>query len=177
MRIVDFLYFAPGVKFDEVNLNGYSFPEQFGRRIDGFYIEPAEECVKRGYTFAAGALLVSCVDALARLRFGGPVGKRFRKFVREELHSFRDGQLAERFYEDFRNGLVHECRLKHGGQFSLETRMTVVQASGILIVNPGCLATEVRAALRLYLDTLNRDQGERARLANHLTRHSRNQTG
>jgi hypothetical protein len=168
MKIGDFLYFAPGVRFGEVDLDGHKFPEQFGRRIDGFYIEPAEECAKCGYAFAAGVLLVTCIDALARLRSGGGVGERFCRFAGKELHSFGDRELAKRFYEEFRNGLVHEGRLKKGGQFSLETGATVEQTGEILLVNPKYLANEVRAALRSYLAILECDEGERVRLADAL---------
>lgn len=165
MKIGHFLYFAPGIKFGEADLNGPKLPEQLERRIDEFYIEPAVECASRGHAFAAGVLLVNCIDALARFRYGDGVGERFRKFTREELCSFKDDQFTKRFYREFRNGLVHECRLKNGGQFSLETGMTVQQAGGILLVNPRYLAMEVRAALRTYIDLLERDQVERARLA------------
>lgn len=170
MRIGDFLYFGPGLRFDQVDLDGPGLPKQFEHRMTGFYIEPAEECARRGYSFAAGVLLVSCIDALARLRFGYGVGKRFRKFVGEELRSFSGNNLAQRFYDNFRNGLVHEARLKKGGQFSLETKTTVEELGGLLLINPVCLAQEVRHALTSYVTILGRDDGARKRLARFLRR-------
>lgn len=168
MRLGDILYFAPGVRFDEVDLRGPGLPEYFRRRISGFYIEPARHCAELGFAFAAGVLLVSCVDALARLRFGGEVGSRFKRFAIEETNSFSTGALAERFYDEFRNGLVHEARLKNGAQFSLDTSATVQQLDGLLLVNPLHLAEEVRSALDSYVTLLETDERSREALARRL---------
>lgn len=111
MKIGEILYFAPGIRFNEVDMDGPLLPEQFGRRVAGFYIDPSEECASRGHAFACGVLIVSCIDALARIRFGDGVGRRFCKFALDELKSFSDPDMAERFYDEFRNGLVHEGRL------------------------------------------------------------------
>ncbi len=168
MRIGDLLYFAPGIRFDQVDLVGPELPSQFRHRITGFYIDPAEACANLGHAFAAGVLLVSAIDALARIRFRGGVGARFRRFAREELQSFPDDDLAERFYDEFRNGLVHEARLKNGGQFSLGVAETVVLLGGLLLINPRCLADEVRTALDSYIALLQHDAGELGKLATRL---------
>ena len=47
--------------------------------------------------------------------------------------SFQGDALAERFYEDFCNGLVHEGRVKNGDQFSLEVDETVKELQGLLL--------------------------------------------
>jgi len=172
MNIKDILYFAPGIRFDEVHLNGPELPLQFRRRVAGFYVEPSEECVRRGYAFAAGVLLVSCIDALARLRFpkisDRQNGGRFKRFAQNELQSFSHPDLAKRFYDDFRNGLVHEGMLKNGAQFSLDFGKTLKQCGAFLIVNPEYLAKEVSSALDSYVDLLGRDDGEHQRLADKL---------
>ena len=169
MRIGDLLYFAPGISFDEIDLGGPELPSQFRRRITGFYLDPAEACANLGHVFAAGVLLVSSIDALARIRFGDGVGARFKRFAREELQSFQDDGLSERFYDEFRNGLVHEARLKNGAQFSLETGATVAQLDGLLLINPTYLAREVRTALDSYVALLEQDAGELGKLAATLT--------
>jgi len=165
MKIEDILYFAPGIKFSEVDLNGPKLPDQFRIRVDEFYLVPAQKCVEAKHAFAAGVLLVSCIDALAYMRFGGRAGKRFKRFTREQLLSFSSDDLANHFYDDFRNGLIHEGRLKKGGQFSLDIKRTVILSDGILIVNPTCLAQETSAALRSYLHLLQTDNAERKKLA------------
>ena len=155
MRIGDLLYIGPGFRCDQVDLDGPELPMQFQDRMIGFYIEPGEKCARSGYVFAAGVFLVSCIDALARFKFGDGVGGRFRKFLHRELHF--DDSITQRFYDDFRNGLVHEARLKNGGQFSLETKTTVSELNGLLRINPDYLAQEVRAALHSYVTFFSQD--------------------
>ena len=164
MRDGDILYFAPKIRFREVHLNGSGLPNQYHERIIGFYVYPAEECAARGQAFASGVLLVNCIDALARLRHGGGVGERFRWFACEELKSFST-PLADRLYEDFRNGLIHEARVKNGGQFSLAIGSTVEERAGLMLINPKRLAVEVRASLAAYTNLLNRDDAARRRLS------------
>lgn len=168
MRIDDKLYFAPGIEFGEIDIDGPRLPDQLKCRLNGFYIEPAEKCAQCGYTFAAGLLLVSCIDALAYMRFGGGVRERFERFACEQLQSFSSSDLAKHFYDDFRNGLVHESRVKNCGQFSLDVRATAIRSDHSLIVNPEYLAKEVASALDSYVDLLERDDGERRRLENTL---------
>jgi hypothetical protein len=165
MRIGDILYFAPGIRFEDIDLRSPDLPRQYRERITGFYIDPAEQCADSGHAFAAGVLLVSAIDALARLRSRDGVGDRFKKFAREKLPSFADENLAQRFYEDFRNGLVHEARLKNGAQFTLEFEPTVAIANDIMLINPRLLAAEVRAALNAYVTLLASDEGELKKLA------------
>jgi hypothetical protein len=165
MRIGDDLYFAPRIRFCDVDLDGPELPEQFRCRMAGFYLEPAEQCAQGDHAFAAGVLLVTCIDALARLRYGGRVGARFKRFAREDLQSFPDDDLAERFYCEFRNGLVHEGRLKKGACFSLDAGATVEELGGILLVNPKHLATEARSALDAYIALVTLDDVERRKLA------------
>src|SRR5947209_7718539 len=171
MRVGDILYFAPGIRFGQVDLKSPGLPDQYRQRMNGFYVEPAEGCAAHGHAFAAGVLLVSCIDALARARFNNPnVGDRIKRFAREELQSFSKGGLATRFYEDFRNGLVHEARIKNGGQFSLEIGSTVEQLRGVLLINPARLGVEVRSAINGYAALLERDAAARQRLARALAR-------
>ncbi len=170
MRIGDVLYFAPGLRFTQVDFDAATVAGQVKRRIVGYYLQPVEECSKHGHAFAAGVLLVSCIDAMAWLRFGGSVGDRFRHFAHDELSSFASDELAARFYEDFRNGLVHEVRIKRGGQFSLELQSTVQELNGVLLVNPKQLAREIRKALMRYVELVSCQDVERARLAANLKR-------
>lgn len=171
MRIGDILYFAPKIRFDEVHLDKDEWPEQFSARIAGFYIDPAIKLAMEGHAFAAGTLLVNGIDALARAQFGPGTGKpgevrdRFTRFSREQLPSFSDQALCNRFYTEFRNGLVHEARLKNGAQFSLTTDDTVVAIDDILLINPLYLAEEFQAALYTYGDVLKQNEPERQRLA------------
>ena len=160
------------IRFDQVDLQGGdALPAQYQQRMAGFYIEPAVVCADLGHAFAAGVLLVTCIDGMARLRYGdGVVRHRFIRLAQEELVSFQGDALAERFYEDFRNGLVHEGRVKNGGQFSLEVDETVKELQGLLLINPARLAVEVREALYQYITLLATDQAQRQALADGLSR-------
>lgn len=170
MREKDILYFAPEIPFEAVDLNGPGLPSQYHARIVGFYINPAEECAAHGHAFASGVLLLNCIDALALVLYGGPTGERFRRFAHEELPSF-SLPLADRLYTDFRNGLVHEARIKNGGQFSLDVESTAKEEDGLMLINPKQLAVEVRASVDAYRDLLNDDEAARQKLGCTLSEH------
>jgi hypothetical protein len=91
MREGDALFFAPDIRFDEVELAGPGLSKQYRTRIDGFYLAPARLCIERRFAFAAGPLLVSTIDFMAGLHHSADgladrsVGADFRQFVRREL--------------------------------------------------------------------------------------------
>jgi len=160
MRIGEHLYFAPGITFSNVDTRGDTFPQQVTKRIRGFYLVPARALAEAGHAFASGVMLVAAIDALARLQTGrDDVGGRFRDWCAAHLPSCTDA-ISERFYKGFRNGLVHEARIKDGGEFSLEARETFQEIGDILSCNPTCLLAEVEAALDAYLHTLEVDSAE-----------------
>src|ERR1700733_9690935 len=67
MRQGDDLFFAPGVRFSEVDLTGPALTKQYRARIEGLYLGPARLCIDQNYAFAAGLLLVSTIDFMAGL--------------------------------------------------------------------------------------------------------------
>lgn len=170
MLINELLYFAPGVTFDKVDFSGEQLPAQLEQRLRGYYIEPAHLCIEKSHGFAAGVILLSCVDALARFKTGilDQPGSRFVTFVRSELKSFA-GNRAYKLYTAFRNGLVHEGRIKSGAQFSLEAADTVEVIQGVLVVNPKHLAGEIEVALQTYVAQLQADAKLRQALAHRLS--------
>lgn len=166
MDINGILHFAPGIPFNDVDREGTKLPGQFRRRIEGFYLEPAECCIESGCAFAAGLLLVSCIDALARLKYRSTsVGERFRKYLRDEIRL--ENRLAQRLYDEVRNGLVHEACLKNGAQFTLDSKAseTVTEMAGVLLVNPKHLLVQVRAAFDSYIKLVQTDEHERRLLS------------
>jgi len=171
MRIEDHLYFAPNILFADVDFGGAELPEQFRARIRGFYLDPAHACAQGGHAFAAGALVLLCVDALARLETSDSVvGRRFKSFVRDNLPSFASPERADSIYDDFRNGLIHEGRIKSGAQFSLDIGETITNIEGIVLVNPMLLAGEVSVALDRFIEVLRADAGARRRFSDALSR-------
>ena len=163
MRIREHLYFAPDVKFSELDMSGDILPDQFKKRIRGYYIDPAIKAAEAGHAFASGLLLVACIDALAYFETGSEqVSERFRQWCKMHLASFNDDEMSWRLYKDFRNGLVHNARINNGGEFTLESDCTVEVEESILSINPLRLAEEVSDALNRYIERLKADDGERA---------------
>jgi len=160
MRIGDELYFAPGIRFSDLDKSGDKLPEQFDKRIRGYYLNPAIVSAKSGHAFASGVILVSCIDALAYFYTGiGDVGERFRSWCIEFLPSFSSEKYASYFYRDFRNGLIHNARIKNGGEFTLDINCTMKHQGTIISINPLYLASEIDKALSRYIDCLRSNTG------------------
>ena len=157
MRIADQLYFAPRIKFSDLDLKeGKELPNQLHERIDGFFLKPTHELLKKRHAFAAGVIIVTCIDALSRFEYSADqsTDDRFPRWCKENLPSFKEG-YSRRFYTDFRNGLVHEGRVKRGGEFTLKVDQAVVASEEMLSVNPGLLIDEVSTAFEKYIENLS----------------------
>ena len=160
MKIDDHLYFAPGIKFSEVDTTDTTLAQQIGDRIRGFYLEPARVLIESGHAFASGVLLVVAIDALARLETGNQnVGDRFKEWCNDHLHNCT-ASISRQFYEKFRNGLVHEARIKDGGEFNLENDSTFEEKGLILSCNPTHLLAKVDSALAAFVQTLEAEPAE-----------------
>ena len=68
MRIENQVFFAPGILFSEVDFRGDDLPKLVGARLQGFFLQPAYHCAQVGHAFAAGVLVLACVDVLARMQ-------------------------------------------------------------------------------------------------------------
>lgn len=128
----------------------------FEDRINSFYLEPARRLNDNKDWFAGGSLCVIVIDLLARLYYHST--KRNENRCRIELwlgeHLGFDENLAKLFYENIRNGLVHEGRLTEGGQFSNIIPDTASHDNGIIVVNPGRLHGKIFEVLGEYLNKL-----------------------
>lgn len=98
------------------------------------------------------------------------MGRRFKRFVRDNLPSFASAERADCLYDDFRNGLIHEGRIKSGAQFSLDAGDTITDIEGIVLVNPMLLADEVSVALDRFIEVLHGDAVARRRFSDNLSR-------
>jgi hypothetical protein len=156
-RIADELYFAPKLRFAELDWTGARLPTQFYQRISGFYLEPAVALARANHAFAAGVLVVCAIDALALLITGSSsVRGRIIAFCRT-IPDLASDQNANMFCEHFRNGLVHESRVKKGSEFSVDIRRVAVSDHARLVVNPLFLAQSVSGRLKEYVEALHRD--------------------
>jgi hypothetical protein len=174
VRIGDDLFFAPDVRFPDVRLDDPILVDQLERRVDGFYFEPALLCVEHKFAFGAGLLIVSAIDFLAGLHHSAGslenrgVGNDFRRFVRDYVPSLGTGTLPQRFFDEFRNGLSHEARIKNAGEFSLNWSQTVRVEGGRLCINPRYLLEEAKAGLGKRLGELRSSDIARRELADRL---------
>lgn len=167
MRLSDELYFAPDIKFSQLDLTGEKLPAQLKERIDFFFIQPTDVLLRGNYLFTTGIILVSCIDFLASIPdISKPVGERFKKWCHEELPGMNSA-ICELFYNDFRNGLVHEARIKNGGEFSLDSGSTLFDIYGeSLRVNPKLLHAEVEKVFNNYILKLKKNKEPRELLVN-----------
>lgn len=159
-RLGDCLLFAPGIPFSSVDMKGGGLPNQFYRRIDGFYLQPAVELAQRRHDFASGLLAVCAADALAGFITGASGTKERMVAFFRHIPGLDEPETAKLFCEHFRNGLVHDARVKHGSEFSVGIRGVAQRQGTRLAVNPLLLAGGVRRVLQEYRERLHNDPNE-----------------
>ncbi len=128
-NVDDELLFAPGLKYSEIKWDDDdALIEAFKERVKGFYLDPAQNLNdSKKYPFATGVLCVSTIDLLACLTIScnsGTVGIRFKQWIKEHITAFDSPNpnselVADKFYDEFRNGLVNEGRIKNAMFFAL----------------------------------------------------------
>jgi len=166
MRTNDVLYFSPKYRFEEIDFdNKEQIIECFNDRVDGFYLEPAEILISNNnkkYAFSVGLICVATIDFLALISTGikDNVGNRFTKWLIDEIDEFKsNSNMAKCFYRDFRNGLVHEGRIKNGGQFSYDFKEELINVvDNVLIINPEILLKRIQDAFSRYIELLRKDE-------------------
>jgi len=159
MRIGDILYFSPKYRFDQINWNDKEkLIEAFRDRVEGFYLNPARVLNEHKYAFGSGILCVTTIDFLARITNNSErVGQRIKRWLTENMPKYFDETLAQRFHEEFRNGLVHEGRIKNCGQFSYDFDELVHQENGIMVVNPNLLLEKIIDSFESYMTKVRTD--------------------
>lgn len=167
-RVNEELYFSPKYKFTDLDWDSdIKLIDAFQDRVEGFYLLPAKELNQsRKYSFATGVLCVSTIDFLARIQTGKKkVGERFEQWLNDNISDFSPNDkdkssrtIAHRFYDEFRNGLVHEGRIKNAGQFSYEFTELVNTKASVMIVNPDSLLNAINSAFDGYLNKLKEEE-------------------
>lgn len=166
MKVGDILYFSPNYKFNQIDWdNKEELIKAFKDRVDGFYLNPADDLNKKEYGFVAGLVCVTTIDFIARISVGGKVGYRFKKWLCKNIPHFNkkdpnnsNKTLAKRFYDEFRNGLVHEGRIKDCGQFSYEFKDTISVNDGVMLINPEILLKDIKKAFEEYIREVKENQ-------------------
>lgn len=160
MRVGDVLYFSPKWRFMDMDLSKKDMVlDAFRDRLDGFYLNPAHKLAEGRNAFACGVLCSCAVDFLSqydsRVR---KVGARIEAWLIANVDGMSRADtvdatrtLAQRFYSDFRCGLVHEGRIKNLGEFSFDYDKVIVTHKKLMIVNPKILLSKIRQGLGTYL--------------------------
>lgn len=165
MRIEDAIYFSSKYKILDIDFdNKTCVIDAFKSRINDFYIKPAIQLVDNSF-FAAGLLSVCTIDLLARYEFTtSKVGERFINWINTHIKEFNiedynnpGKKLSDRFYLDFRNGLVHEGRIKGGSQFSDFFPDLITLEGKIMVINAGLLITAISNSFNCFIEQLTED--------------------
>jgi hypothetical protein len=108
---------------------------------------------------------VTTIDFIARISIGENDKNRFEKWLCNNIPHFNkkdpnngNKTLAKRFYEEFRNGLVHEGRIKGCGQFSYEFKDTISVNDGAMLINPEILLKDIKKAFEEYIREVKENQ-------------------
>ena len=163
------LYYAPNITFNAILLyKPAEIIDAFEKRITDYYLNPADMLNKNMMAFGAGDLIFDAIDAIAKYELhGGSVGKRFKEWI-NKLPDFKKLTWAEleRVYDEFRNGVTHEARIKNGGQFTYDIDKAVEIRGGIVLVNPSLLLNQVFEAFKKSISTIKDDKNEQIRISN-----------
>jgi hypothetical protein len=161
MRIEDTIYFSPLFKFKDIDWdNKDQLIEAFNDRVYGFYLTPAESLNSYKNGFAAGLLCVASIDFLGKISIGRG---RFKEWIEENLKDFKGKRyLSKKFYEDFRNGLVHEGRIKNGSQFTYDISGIYCE-NDVMLINPEKFLNSINISFQNYISDLkmNEDKFEK----------------
>ncbi len=98
------------------------------------------------------------------------IGKRKKKLYFTERNGKTEicDYFANRFYIEFRNGLVHEGRIKNGAQFSYKYIKLVEMLKGAMVVNPDILLKKISKSFEDYIGRVEKDDIEFKKLTDYL---------
>ena len=165
MIIGDYLYFSPEFKFKDIDFdNRLHIITAFTARVEGFYLNAASYLIDQNQYFTAGLICIATIDLLAKMSLNSRGNARIVEWLEINIPVFRkkdDGgfysTLAERFCKEYRNGLVHECRVKNGGQFAEQFDCTLKIINNVMIINPSYLVKDIHKSLIIYTDKLHKN--------------------
>ena len=159
------IYFAPDYTFGQLlkTSEPSKIIEAYAERINGFYLDVIDAIIKEdkeNNAFVAGMVCFAAIDAIARTVTGSNrVGERFKLWIKN-LSSFKTLQpdILERVYDEYRNGLIHEARIKNGGQFTYQIQDAIEIKNKIISINPRLLLDQLRVAFDELIKEANSDR-------------------
>ncbi len=189
MRIENKIYFAPGIKFIDLSWDDpKELLKPFEQRVRGYFLDQAYHFISEwnrqvqidgikkeklsGLAFGCGVICTTTIDFLAAVEFypSNNVGDRYKKWLNKHIPILKQLDLqnnsqtiSARFYDEYRNGLVHEGRIKNAGQFSFDNGL--FPANGLfeihneaMVVNPEALLSSIENGLYGYIQETERDE-------------------
>jgi hypothetical protein len=159
MRIEDVIYFSPSFKFKDIDWNNKDqLIEAFRDRVCGFYLTPAEYLNSKKNGFATGLLCVVTIDFLARIAIRMGPGPRIKEWIEGNIKEFKGkNHMCKKFLEDFRNGLVHEGRIKNVGQFTYDIQRIYCDGD-VMLINPDKFLNSIKKSFQNYVSDIKVDE-------------------
>lgn len=161
MRVDDVIYFAPGLKVVDFDITDKKqVLEGFRSRINSYYLKPAAKLNELEDAFASGVILMTAIDAITYYSIGGK--NRIKDFM-AQCHLIAHFSEAERkkivkaFDDYFRNGLIHEGRIKNGCQYSYQYGFTYFDNT-FLVINPHILHETIVEYFDTYFERLANEE-------------------
>ena len=161
MNVRDIIYFSPSIRIEDLDFdNREHIIDAFAERISSYYIRPAEILNNSRCAFATGIILMSTIDAINNYK--NNIAHRIEQFIidTEEFQYYGDkdqNSIRSEFRDSLRNGVVHEGRVKNGGQFSYEIPFNFVYQEGFLVINPDRLYNRVNIYFEQFINDLRND--------------------
>jgi len=165
-KINEKLLFAPNCKFKQLRTYIISdsrnkIIEAFKDRVNGFYLNQAKKLNEHWDSFIQGAICVICIDFLARIEYNSNrTEERIVNWLTTYINDSFDERLAKRFYKEFRNGLVHEGRIKNGSYFSNDSEKLVNEINDFMGINSQKLIDAISESFNRYIEKLRTDEIE-----------------
>jgi hypothetical protein len=164
MRVKDVIHFSPNYPIQKIEFdNKEILIDAFKDRIQSYYINAADVLNKSNHAFAAGAILLTAIDAISYFTEVGAVSTRIKNFcyqipeIAAKTTEYQN-EFANRVNDEFRNGLIHEGRIKNGSQFSYDYPFLEIISDDCLVMNPEYFQKEVEAYFNLALQKVSTNQ-------------------
>jgi hypothetical protein len=166
MRVEDILYFSPNHKTPYLDLDdGEILLQAFIERVEEFYFMPAEKLNGEFKAFAKGVLILTAIDFIGDYFIRTGNSDRIMKFCSglksiKELDTSEITLRTKLINNDYRNGLIHEGRIKHMGQFFYGIDELIVIGNSNTMINPTVLLNETRERFYEYVEKIENTKEE-----------------
>ncbi|CAM1369459.1 hypothetical protein [Tenacibaculum xiamenense] len=166
MRVEDILYFSPNYKTPYLDLeNGEILLKAFVERVEEFYFKPAQKLNNEFEAFSKGVLILTAIDFIGDYFIRTGNSDRIKKFCSglksiKKLSKNEIISITKIINDDYRNGLIHEGRIKNMGQFFYGVNQLIVIGDKNTMINPNILLDETRERFYEYVQKIQNSKEE-----------------